>query len=187
MQPSYYCCTLRSALLGFAGTRHINHNFAGPVGIWRGEVPCYSNYGSGRYVPPTLSPYPQPWHTFLKIWSVPNSLQRAPTPDPASSTSKKVRQMDILMYTGLMYMYPTGRAALPSEDISQRFFQGQRNPLRTNTAFISDEYERINIVHFFFKFFHSFVCSHERSMFSRKGCILSWGGWKKHKWGSSTR
>jgi hypothetical protein len=35
-------------------------------------------------------------------------------------------------------VYPTGWAAQPFENISQGFFKGQRNPLRHNTALISD-------------------------------------------------
>ncbi len=65
------------------------------------------------------------------ICSVSNShysLQRAPTPDPASSNFKKVRQSASTICVGLLY--PTGWATQPSEDISHCCFLGQRNPLR---------------------------------------------------------
>jgi hypothetical protein len=70
------------------------------------------------------------------------SLQKDPTPDPASSNFKKVLQTVITICSRLLY--PTGWAVQPSEDHGV-FFKGKENLLGYNRAFISDEYERVNV------------------------------------------
>jgi hypothetical protein len=71
------------------------------------------------------------WHTFL-ILSAPNSLQRAPTPDLASSNLKKV-----------CLLYLTGWASQPSEDISLCITRSKEPLCGYNTAFVSDKYEGV--------------------------------------------
>jgi hypothetical protein len=78
----------------------------------------------------------------LKILSSPNChfcQQRAVTPYPASSNSKKVHQTAITICRGLSH--PTGWswAALPSENISQRFFEGRETLWGYKWQFILDE------------------------------------------------
>jgi len=64
------------------------------------------------------------WHTFFKFKAHQTAitLQRAVTPNPASSNSKKVRQTAITISRGLSHL--TGWATLPSENISRHFFKG---------------------------------------------------------------
>jgi hypothetical protein len=76
--------------------------------------------------------------THLKRANSHYSLQLAPLPDAASSNSKKVRKITILICSGLLY--PTGWAAQPSKTYYGGFFFKDRETLRGyKTAFIFDE------------------------------------------------
>jgi hypothetical protein len=60
LRPSHSNGKTRTLLLWYAT---IFVPPAHPVGILRGKVPCYSFFGSGRCVPPTLTPLPTPLAT----------------------------------------------------------------------------------------------------------------------------
>jgi hypothetical protein len=73
------------------------------------------------------------WHTFLKFEGQQTAIivcRGLLHPTQYVKIFKKVYQMAIFIFSGLLY--PTGwEAAQPSEEISRRFFfQWQRNPLR---------------------------------------------------------
>ncbi len=55
-------------------------------------------------------------------------LQQAVMPNPANSNFKKMLQLTIIICRGLLHL--PGWAVLPSENASQRLFQGPRNPLK---------------------------------------------------------
>ncbi len=103
----------------------------------------YSAEWSGRVWQPAENSNGRLVHFF--IWRAANShysLQRAPTPDPASLNLKKVRQTAILICSWLLY--PTGWAGPISEDLSRRFlFKGRETLWGHDTTIISDEYERV--------------------------------------------
>ncbi len=68
-----------------------------------------------------------------------NSLQRAHTPDLASSNLKKMRQTVITICSGLFYQTDGQHSPLKTY---HGVFKGRRTLWGRNRAFISDEYER---------------------------------------------
>ncbi len=76
----------------------------------------YSGEWSGRVWQPAADSNGRLAH-FLKIWSVTNSHSslQAPTPFPASSNLKKVRQTAITICSGLLYPRRLLRSSRPQE------------------------------------------------------------------------
>ncbi len=75
------------------------------------------------------------WRTFLKFGACQTAIivsSRLPHQAQQVQTFKKVRQTSIIICSKLSHL--TGWAALPSENIPWRLFQGQRNPFRIKIA-----------------------------------------------------
>jgi hypothetical protein len=71
------------------------------------------------------------WRTFLKVEAPQNNhycQQQAVTPDPGISNLKKSAPKCH------HYLQRAGWAVLPSENVSQRFFQGEKNTVRIKIA-----------------------------------------------------
>ncbi len=88
------------------------------------------------------------WHSFFGFEARQTAIivcSGLPHQTQQVQIQKYVLQKSITIWSGLLY--PTGWAAQPSEDKSQRFFQGQEKPSEDmiRRLYISDNYERVKI------------------------------------------